>query len=408
MAGVRKKGDGYYCTFRFRGRRFYFAVGKVTEARAQAKAAEVDETLDLIERGRLQVPEGVALEQFVAAGGKAPVISARPETVTARQLFDQYLATHANGTIEASSLGTARSHLNQVSRTLGERFRIQSLTLPRLQEHVERRRKKGVAPVTLKKEVATLRACWNWAVQSGILKGPFPGRGLRFPKEEEKEPFRTFAEIEAVIAAEKPDDGRKEALWEGLYLTRQEVEEFLTYVQGHGTLPWVYPMVAFAAYTGARRSEMLRALVTDVDLGAGTVTVREKKRVKGKRSTRTAPVTPKLAGILRAWLAARPDCPFLFCQAQRVARSRTRREGPTGITKDEAHDHFRRTVAGSKWEVLRGYHVLRHSFISALASEGVDQRVIDEVVGHQSEEQRKRYRHLYPGVMKEAIIRVFG
>ena len=35
----------------------------------------------------------------------------------------------------------------------------------------------------------------------------------------------------------------------------------------------------------------------------------------------------------------------------------------------------------------------------ALASEGVDQRVIDEIVGHQSEEQRKRYRHLYPRVM---------
>jgi hypothetical protein len=48
------------------------------------------------------------------------------------------------------------------------------------------------------------------------------------------------------------------------------------------------------------------------------------------------------------------------------------------------------------------------SFISALASQGVDQRVIDEVVGHQSEEQRKRYRHLYPGVMREAITRVFG
>jgi site-specific recombinase XerD len=52
--------------------------------------------------------------------------------------------------------------------------------------------------------------------------------------------------------------------------------------------------------------------------------------------------------------------------------------------------------------------VLRHSFISALASQGVDQRVIDEVVGHQSEEQRKRYRHLYPGVMRKAIEGVFG
>src|SRR5262249_50313714 len=149
-------------------------------------------------------------------------------------------------------------------------------------------------------------------------------------------------------------------------------------------------------------------LATDVDLTGGTVILREKKRVKGRRSTRTAPVTPKLAEVLREWLAVRPESPFLFCQSPPVTRSKTKREGPTAVTKDEAQDHFQRTVADSKWQVLRGYHVLRHSFISALASQGVDQRVIDEVVGHQSEEQRKRYRHLYPGVMREAITRVFG
>jgi len=49
-----------------------------------------------------------------------------------------------------------------------------------------------------------------------------------------------------------------------------------------------------------------------------------------------------------------------------------------------------------------------YTFEFASRESGVDQRVIDEVVGHQSEEQRKRYRHLYPGVMKEAITRVFG
>ena len=408
MAGIRKKGDAYYCTFRFRGRRYYFTVGNVTEAQAQAKGAEVDETLALIERGRLTVPEGVTLEDFVAAGGKVPVVSARPETVTAKQLFDQYLQTHGNGTIEENSLVTARTHLNQLKKSLGERFRIQGLTLQDLQGHVDRRARKKLSPVTLKKEVATLRACWNWAVHGGVLKGPFPGRGLRYPKEEEKEPFRTFAETEAVIAAERPDDARREALWGALYLTRPELDELLAHVRQHGTLPWVYPLVAFAAYTGARRSEVLRAQVGDVDLEGRAVTVRERKRVRGKRSTRTAPITPRLAEALREWLAIRPDSGHLFCQAQRVARSKTRRQGPTAVTKDEAHDHLRRTLAGSKWEVLRGYHVLRHSFISALASAGVDQRVIDEVVGHQSEEQRRRYRHLYPAVVRGAVQRVFG
>jgi len=408
MAGVRKKGDAYYCTFRFQGQRYYFTIGEVTESQAQAKGVEVNETLDLIERGRLTVPEGVSLEGFVAAGGKVPKLVARPETTTARQLFDRYLSTHANGTFEESSLGTARSHLNQLIGTLGERFRIQSLTLLKLQEHVDRRHKKGVAAVTMKKEIATLRACWNWAVHGDLLKGAFPNKGLRFPKEEEKERFRTFAEIQAIIKSEKPDDARKKVLWEALYLTKPEVEEFLAYVRKNGTQPWLFPMVAFGAYTGARRSEMLRALVSDLDLRGGAVTIREKKRVRGKRSTRTAPTPPKLEAVLRDWLALRPESPHLFCQAQRVTHSKTKRVAPTAVTKDEAHDHFKRTVAGSKWEALRGYHVLRHSFISALASEGVDQRVIDEVVGHQSEEQRKRYRHLYPAVMQGAINKVFG
>src|SRR5262249_5928524 len=162
----------------------------------------------------------VRLEDFVAAGGKAPVLSARPETTTARQLIDRYLQTHANGTVEENSLGTSRTHLSQFLESVGERFRLQGLTLLDLQEHVDRRRRRGVAAVTLKKEIATVRACWNWAVHGGLVKGAFPGKGLRFPKEEEKEPFRTFAEIEAIIAVEKPDEDRRKALWEGLYLTR--------------------------------------------------------------------------------------------------------------------------------------------------------------------------------------------
>ena len=169
--------------------------------------------------------------------------------------------------------------------------------------------------VILKKEVATLRACWDWAAHGEFVKGVFPGRGLRFPNEEGTEPFRIFAEIEAIIAAEKPDDDRRAILWEALYLTRPELEQFLAHLRQNATLPWLYPMVIFAAYTGARRSEMLRALATDADLAGGAVTIREKKRVVGKRSTRTAPLTPKLAEALgNGWLSSRTARP---CSARR-------------------------------------------------------------------------------------------
>src|SRR5262249_18223105 len=125
----------------------------------------------------------------------------------------------------------------------------------------------------------------------------------------------------------------------------------------------------------------------------------------------------------------------LFCHSETVARSKKRsvttgyqstgkrpstltgrrasvyrrpRPGVLPLTGDEVHDHFRRTVAGSKWEVLRGLHVLRHSFISCLAGAGVDQRIIDDFVGHQTDEQRKRYRHLLPDVKQKALAGVFG
>jgi hypothetical protein len=42
------------------------------------------------------------------------------------------------------------------------------------------------------------------------------------------------------------------------------------------------------------------------------------------------------------------------------------------------------------------------------ASQGTDQRLIDEWVGHQTEEQRKRYRHLLPSTQRAAIQLVFG
>jgi integrase len=161
------------------------------------------------------------------------------------------------------------------------------------------------------------------------------------------------------------------------------------------------------AYTGARRSEMLRAFVTDIDLQNQTVLLRERKRAKGRATTRRVPLAPQLVDVLKAWLAIHPGGQHLFAQATVVARSKSTRKAATPITPDEAHDHLKRALADTKWNVMRGYHVFRHSFISLAASRGIDQRLIDEWVGHQTDEQRRRYRHLYPTTQQEAISRMF-
>ena len=78
------------------------------------------------------------------------------------------------------------------------------------------------------------------------------------------------------------------------------------------------------------------------------------------------------------------------------------------LTASEATHFFKETLAGSKWDKIRGFHTFRHSFASNLAAGNTDQRLIDEWMGHQTEEMRKRYRHLFPDQQRKAIDSVFG
>jgi site-specific recombinase XerD len=45
---------------------------------------------------------------------------------------------------------------------------------------------------------------------------------------------------------------------------------------------------------------------------------------------------------------------------------------------------------------------------SNLAAAGVDQRVIDELMGPTTVEMQKRYRHLFPDQRRAAVLTVFG
>jgi integrase len=300
-----------------------------------------------------------------------------------------------------------------------------------LQEYVNKRAGAKLAPATIRKEIATFRAAWNWGEPMVLTAGKFPNRGLRYPKGDEKPPFMTMAEIKRQIAA----GGDADAMWEALYLQADELTDLLAYVKKHASHPWIFPLFCFAAHTGARRSEILRALVADVDFTGNTVLVREKKRNRELRTTRRIPLTPLLREALKEWLAVHPGGAALFCHAGTVARSKkrsrttghrdeknrptslkgrmtsvTRREEPahTALTRNEVHDHFRRILGGTKWQHVRGLHTLRHSFISACASKGIDQRLVQEWAGHLNEVTSNRDRHLYPSTQQEAISQVFG
>src|SRR5690348_13728390 len=92
-----------------------------------------------------------------------------------------------------------------------------------------------------------------------------------------------------------------------------------------------------------------------------------------------------LVRVMTDWLGKHPGGPLTFCLS---AHQKLKQTFTTKV--------FRRALRGSKWVLLHGFHVFRHSFASNLAAAGVDQWVIDEFMGHQTETMRKRYRHLLP------------
>ncbi len=437
MASLQERNGSFRILFFHLGKLHAFTVGKVNEDEARQKAAQVDYLLMRLKQRLLTVPDGIDIVTFVEHDGKPPVaandnVAFNPRQATSVSgLKERYLSTFGNGTIEANSLDTCKLHLSHFCRVLGDGFLLAELTLAKLQEYVNKRAKVGTAPTTIRKEVATLRAAWNWGEPMNITSGRFPSRGLRYPKADEKPPFMTREEIERQIAV----GGNQAVLWECLYLTAAEVSEILAHVKEKAAHPWLYPLFYFAAHTGARRSEILRALVADVDFRANVVTIREKKRSKGQRTTRRVPLTPFLREVLQEWLKQHPGGSALFCHAGPVFRSKKRslttghqnqkvrpsslkgrlatvrqREQPVqgALTRNEVSDHFNRVLAGSKWEVVRGLHTLRHSFISACASKGVDQRLVQEWAGHMNEATSRRYRHLWPSTQQEAIRGVFG
>jgi integrase len=209
-----------------------------------------------------------------------------------------------------------------------------------------------------------------------LLRGVFPNRGLKFPKGTERPPFQTQGEIERQIALGELTDLEQRELWDCLFLTRPEIDELLLDVKRRARHAFLYPMFCFAAHTGARRSEMLRLRWHDIDFERETVVLHERKRSKEKRTSRRVRLSPFLLQVLKEWKTDHPGGPFVFCLALQVDRSKKERTEIGALTRNEANDHFKRTVSGSKCGRLRGWHVFRHSFVSNCAAAGIDVIVI--------------------------------
>jgi integrase/recombinase XerD len=140
-----------------------------------------------------------------------------------------------------------------------------------------------------------------------------------------------------------------------------------------------YQAVAMVMYgAGLRIDEALSLEVRDIDGARGVIQVRHGKGDKA----REAKLSPVLYEWLRKyWARERPPEPYLFSSRK------------TG--KRPHHGTVRKALAAAgkdAWirKPVRP-HILRHSFATHLLDEGVDTRVVQQLLGHESIRTTARY-----------------
>ena len=360
----------------------------------------------------MTLPAGADIPTFLLSDGRlTEQITVGPD-LRVGELLAKYLRSIPRDTLEKTTIGTFGVHMRHIERLIGGRVPLQMVTKSSLQEYVTARsrepgRREFVSAATIRKEVATFGSLWSWAASEGFVDSEFPKKGLLFPKQDDKPPFQTWEQIRRQIGDNHLTDKEASQLWDCLYLDTARLKELLEFIRTSSRHECLHPMCALAAFTGARRSELCRSHTSDIDLTGQSFTIRERKRSRSNRTTRTVPISDSLGAILEDWLASKPASRFTFPEDHRSLDMQNPDSEKLEIKPFEASNFLNSVLSGSNWETVRGWHVFRHSFISNCASQGVDQRFIDEWVGHQTDEQRRRYRHLFPDSQIQAINAVF-
>ncbi len=406
---VEDKSGNLLVGFRWGGRTFTRSLDTTDTALADLGVAKVEETILRLKRGWLTLPHGADPGTFIASGGTLtakPAVerldsTAKPrEPLTVKELLQLYRDTLTPGSKEANTIVTEKVHAKHFERILGAKLTFDTISLATVQSYADRRAKEKAERDTIRKELATLRVVTAWAFKRGHIAraASWLIKDITLPKGNEKGEFLTWEQCARKVERSKLKGEAASEVWERLWLDQAQTLECLEWVRTHAKQPFTYPMFAFAAYTGARRSEILRSERDDWDFEAETVSIREKKADTSKRLTRRAVrIHPALAKVMKAWFAVHPGGNWTVANADGSA------VGPRMASK-----YFRSAVANSKWKVLRGYHVFRHSLASNMASAGIDQRVINEVLGHSTEDMERRYRHLLPQKQADAIGSLFA
>jgi integrase len=198
---------------------------------------------------------------------------------------------------------------------------------------------------------------------------------------------------------------------EPVFLTAREVDDLASWSSEPR-------LVQVAAFTGLRLGELLALRDTEVDLDEGSVLVvrAARKGIEGRTKTRKKRrvylCVPAMQALREQLLARRPTPTGLVFPSPRSDRVWNSDNFRADVFAKAVKRAAQKAEPRRREELARlEFHDLRHTFASLMVAAGANPLQIAEALGHSDKTGRpdptlvwKRYRHLYPGSTREAIV----
>lgn len=329
--GVFKRGGGYVVRVRdARGKQ----VQRSARTLAEARRLKAEMTTDATRGG-------------VAADGRLLFRDYMP------RWCDTYRGRTGRG-IRPETLAEYRRDLERYAVPFFGRTRLGQIRPSDVREFANELEAKGLSDGSVRRVMAPLRALLATAREEGlIVTNPasdvrIRARSSEVPEGEDKARALSPEEVGRLIAA-TPDG-------------------------------WPRVMVRLVATTGIRSGELTALRWSDLDLEAGTLTVRAamrnatRKAPKSRHGVRTIRIPAQVVSDLRAWRMASPhsqDDHPVFATAN-------------GTAQDANNLRARVLKPAAKRAGLEaiGFHTLRHTFASALIARGATIVQVQRALGH--------------------------
>ncbi|QDT43506.1 hypothetical protein Pan241w_36070 [Gimesia alba] len=135
-----KNKGSWRIAFRIGEQRFNRSLKTENKDEAEARQARLEESIRLVESGRIEIPPGADIPTFLLSDGKLKQSSSiAVRALTLSQLFEEFFFKLPEGNLEDSTIYGMQRHRRHLERIIGVRFPVQQLTTEVLQNYVSKR-----------------------------------------------------------------------------------------------------------------------------------------------------------------------------------------------------------------------------------------------------------------------------